>query len=106
MATSGQITFVREKTNMLSSTTFSDEDISAKIDDAGDVFLAIADIWRSKAAKYADLVNVSEAGASQALGDLQAKALAQAAYYEAQAGVVTPVPTIGPAEVSVIRRTS
>jgi hypothetical protein len=108
MATSGEITFVREKTNTFSNEPYSDEAIGVKIDETGDVFLAIADIWRSKAAKYADLVNVSEAGASQALSDLQAKALQQAAYWEEQGGVTptVPVPSIGPAEVSVIRRTS
>lgn len=105
MASPGEIMDVRGKTNEFTQDPWTDEDINALVDTLGSTDSAAAEIWRKKAAKYADLVNVSEAGASRALGDLHAKALAQAAHYEAISGEEVAEGSVGPAEVSVIRRT-
>lgn len=103
MATPGEIAEVRDKTNELTQDPYTDEEISAKVDLLG-VELAIADVWRAKAARYADLVNTSEAGASRALSDLSKNALAQAEHWEDVGGADEPAAP--PARVHVIRRTS
>lgn len=46
------------------------------------VNLAVADIWRAKAGKYASLADVTEAGSSRKLGDLYKHALEMAAAFQ------------------------
>jgi len=106
MSTPEAITDVREKTNEFTDDPWADQEISDMIDEAGSNDAAAAIIWRKKAAKYADLVNVSEAGASQALSDLYDRALKQALHFESESGVDPVIPSMGPAQVHVIRRTS
>ncbi len=82
MATANEITAVRQNTDEPSSTsTFSDVDISALIDENG-VDTSSAIVWRRKAATLVSLVNVSEAGASRAYSDLHKNALAMASVYD------------------------
>lgn len=59
---------------------WDDPKISALIDELG-VNGASATIWRQKAAKYAKLVDVSEAGSSRAMGNLHRNALEMAKQY-------------------------
>lgn len=71
-------------------THFADADITALLSAAGGVLpAAAAEGWRRKAAIYADLVNVSDAGQSRALGELHAHALTMVALYERQAPMRT-----------------
>jgi len=65
--------------------TFTDDYIMGLIDALG-VDAASAKLWRQKAAKYASLVNVSEAGASHAFSDLHKHALAMSEKFDAEAG--------------------
>jgi len=69
-----------------SDSLFTDEDISALLSESGGVLaVAAAEGWRRKAGIYAAMVNVSDAGQSRALGELQGKALAMAAEFERSA---------------------
>lgn len=73
---------LRRMTDETDSSTFSATDLARYINNRfGDLNAAAFDIWTEKAATYAKLVNVSEAGSSRALGDLQDKALKMAAHY-------------------------
>ena len=74
MATSSQIDEVRQYTEEFREDKWSDEYIAGLVDSSS-VYGAAWQIWMKKAAEYTDLVNVSEAGASHAFGDLQKKAL-------------------------------
>src|SRR6266540_533220 len=86
MATPDQIAEVRSNTHEPdASKGFSDLVVGELIDGNG-VIGTSAIIWRKKAAIYADMVNMSEAGSSVALGDLQKKALEMAKLYEEVAG--------------------
>jgi hypothetical protein len=84
VATSGDITTVRQQTDELTETTFSNVVVGALVDELG-VAGASAEIWRRKAAKFSSMVNVSEAGASHSFGDLAKNALLMAAEYQATA---------------------
>lgn len=70
--------------------TYSDADLDLFLAEAAsDMNLAAAAIWREKAAAYADLVDISEAGSSRKEGDLYNRALGQAAFFEAAAAGTT-----------------
>lgn len=82
MASASEIAEVRSNTNEpLDVEPYTDSAIGLLIDENG-VMRASAVIWRRKAAAYADMVNVSEAGSSHALGELQDKALKMAQEFE------------------------
>lgn len=70
MATVDEITQVRLNANVPDDVEpYTDSYISGLIDGLG-VDKATASIWRSKAASVADLVDVTEAGASHKMSDL------------------------------------
>ena len=94
MATAAEISTVRDNVNEPNDATFSDEVIEALID-AGGTDSASAALWRKKAAAFAELVDVSEAGSSRKMSDLYKNALAMASHFDAQAGT-EPVPGPGP----------
>jgi len=105
MADASQIAEVRENTDERNSEgTWSDPQLGDIIDAAGDVLTASAIIWRRKAAIYADLVDVSEAGASHAFSDLHRSALEMAAQFTSAAGIATGAGSAGRAKVKVIDR--
>lgn len=62
--------------------TYTDEQLAAMLDGGMTVREIAHDIWETKAAKYAGLVNTSESGSSRNLGDLYKNALAMAARFE------------------------
>jgi hypothetical protein len=103
MATPDQIAEVRRNTDERVDENWGDPAISALID-VGSVSSASAVIWRQKAAQYADLVDVSEAGASHAFSDLHKNALTMAGQYDAQYQVEVQASTGGRAKVKVIDR--
>lgn len=57
---------------------YTDAALSARLDAAVSTQSLAAEIWREKAATYADLVSVSESGTSRNLSDLHKNALAMA----------------------------
>lgn len=86
MASASDIAEVRRNTDEPTDATYTDTVIGGYIDSLG-VAGAAAKIWREKAAQYATLVDVTEAGASHKFSDLNKNALAMAAYWE---GLVVP----------------
>lgn len=81
MASAGDIATVRRNVNESTTVIYSDGTIGTYID-ANGVTGASAIIWREKAARYSELVNVSESGASHSYSDLYKAALAMASKYE------------------------
>ncbi len=57
---------------------YDDTTLSARLDAALSPQGRAAEVWREKAAAYADLVSVSESGSSRQLSDLHKNALAMA----------------------------
>jgi len=100
VATEEQIAEVRQNTNEPTEETFDDVYVESLIDSGG-VEKASAIIWRKKAAKFAELVDVEEAGARHDFSDLQKNALKMAEVFDA--GVVAPI-TINRTRVKVIER--
>lgn len=106
MATAGEIAEVRENTNEPDSTDFTDERLGDFVDALGSVNLASAKVWDKKAAAYADLVNVSEAGARRDMAVLYDHAVKQAAFWRAKHTETLPETDTKPrAKVHVIART-
>jgi hypothetical protein len=89
MATSADISTVRDNTNEPDDGVFTDEYIEGLIDSIG-VDAASAKVWERKASAYAELVDVSEAGSSRKQSDLHKNALAMEAHYR---GLATNAPT-------------
>ena len=104
MASEADIDAVRDNTNEPKDTSeFTDEEIGALIDEYG-VDVASATIWQRKAATYADLVDVTEAGATHKFSDLHKSALEFSAFYTKKgAEVVTPVRS-RPRVVKIVRQ--
>jgi hypothetical protein len=92
MASSDNIAALRLLTDEPSTTPYSDAVLSARIDAAGgDVRAVAADIWREKAAGYATLVDISEAGSSRKNSQLYSNALSMAASFDAPDAELPPV---------------
>lgn len=60
------------------ATGLTDSEIQAILTAQGNVNDAARYIWRTKAAGYSSLVNISESGSTRAMGDLYKNALAMA----------------------------
>jgi hypothetical protein len=90
MATQEEIDAVRA---LVPDTPLSDEQIGAIIDDSDCANQAIGKIWGQYAGTLSGLVNISEAGSSRSMGDLQKNALNMAAYY-AGLGCPTDTPVV------------
>jgi len=70
-----------------SQTNYSDSLLDAVLFRNGDdIDLAAAEVWREKAAAYADLVDVNNAGSSRKLSQLYDRAVKQAELHEVEAG--------------------
>jgi len=104
MASATEILQVRRNTSELETTTYDDSTVSGLIDDSS-VNLASGTIWLWKAAAYAELVNVSEAGASRAMSDLFKHAQEMAAYWTGKGEEETEATAGGHARVHTIQRT-
>ena len=107
MASASQIATVRANTNESTDANgYTDVVLGGLVDaNGGSVNLASAVVWRRKAAKYADLVNVSEAGASRQMSDLFKHAQEMAAFYEGLGNeTLDPTSPLGRAKVHVITR--
>jgi hypothetical protein len=91
MATLAEIAQVREKINEPTEAVFTDARLEAIIDAAGSLDVAAAEIWRVKAARYADLVDIQEGSSRRSLGDLYEQALSMATQFDS----LSPSPTSG-----------
>ena len=74
MATDAEVLEVSQNVNEASDEIFGDDYIAGLVD-AGSVTTATLTIWRKKAARFAELVDVTEAGATHAFSDLHKNAL-------------------------------
>jgi hypothetical protein len=102
LATSEEVSEVRQNTDEPNADTWKDEELEDLIDSVG-VDGASAVVWRKKAGLVASLVNVSEAGSSQSLGDLQKKYLDMAKLYDPYGATLTVTAT-GRVRVKLIER--
>lgn len=102
MATASDIAEVRQNTNEVGSDTFTDDFISALIDING-VAGASAELWRKKAASWADQVNTTEAGASRSLSDLSKNAKAMAEMWQGRVPVADDVVSDRPVSRRIVR---
>ncbi len=100
MASAEQIAELRRKISEPDEATYTDANLNTQIDDAsGDIDSVAVEIWEEKAATYAELVDISEAGSSRKNGQLYKNALDMARYYSAStdsdlvAGVDYPTTT-------------
>lgn len=96
---------LRRMTDEADVATLSVADLAGYINRRnGDLNAAAYDIWTDKAALYVKLVNVSEAGSSRALGDLQDKALKMAEHYGGRSTlIVAPVGRPGARTRAIVR---
>lgn len=102
MASPEEIADLRRKISELDNTNYSDAVLGARIDAAdGDLNKVAYSIWQEKAATYAELVDISEAGSSRKNSQLYKNALEMADYY---AGIDDDPDTPVPAERSTTRR--
>ncbi len=103
MASAEEIAEVRDNTDEPTSVNFDDSVINALIDASG-VERASEIIWLKKAARLADLVNMSEAGASRSYGDLSRNALTMAKEFGARADkAIATTPTTATTVGRIVR---
>lgn len=82
MASDAQIADLRRKISESDETTWTDDALAALIDAAnGDLDSVASSIWEEKAASYAELVDISEAGSSRKNSQLYSNALKMAKHY-------------------------
>jgi hypothetical protein len=101
MATNDDYLRLRRMTGEDDATSkYTNADLEIFIANAGlDLNLAAATIWAEKAAGYADLVNVTEAGSSRSLSDLYKHAADQRDHFQTLADT-----TAGTVQVSSTTR--
>lgn len=104
MATADQIAELRRKISEPDQTTYSDADLSNKIDNGGSINAVAADIWEEKSAMYSEMVDISEAGSSRKNSQLSSNARAQASYFRQQAAGQQPVAGVDFPTTRAIRR--
>lgn len=82
MATQAEIDEVRRAAGLITDDPpYTDEYISALFDAKG-FNVAVASIWRERAATYAGMVDTTESGSSRRMSQLHDHALKMAVYYE------------------------
>jgi hypothetical protein len=103
MASASEIVEVRENVDEPTPETWDDVSIEELVDAHG-VNGASAIIWRRKAAAFAKLVDVSEAGASHNFSELHKNALAMFEHFRGIAGTDSPLGTTGAVRIKVMER--
>lgn len=82
MASAAQIAELRKKIAEPDSTTYSDEVLGQLIDAAeNDINKVAHEIWQEKAASYAEMTDVTEAGSSRKNSQLYKSALEMSRYF-------------------------
>lgn len=78
---------LRRMTGEVDSERYTNTDLEEFLTAASmDFNVAASLVWREKAASFAELVNISEAGSSRSDSDLYKNATSQAAYFEGLSG--------------------
>ena len=101
MASEVQIQQLREAIDEPTEDRYSSDTLNTLIDTLGTVEAVAERVWATKAAGYAGLVDVSEAGASHHLSDLHKHAMEMAKFYGEKARVPS---SLGNARVYNIAR--
>lgn len=91
MASSDQISELRRKVNEPTDANGYTDAILGDMVDLFGVDGAAAQVWSEKAAKAADLVDVTEAGATHRLGQMAENARKMAGHFSAEETGVRPV---------------
>jgi len=81
MASAEQVASLRRMVAEPTTATYSDEALSALVDDKGSLDAAAAAVWEEKAAAASTLVNVSESGSSRSMQQIHQNALEMAKFY-------------------------
>lgn len=102
MASISDIAEVRLNVDEATEDNWSDVVLGEYVDALG-VAGATAKVWNQKAAKYATLVDTTEAGASHAFSDLHKNALAMAKAWQARVDVVVTAETGRPKIKKIVR---
>jgi hypothetical protein len=76
---------------LVPDTSLTDEQINAILDGSACLNQAVGKMWGELAGHLSNLVNISEAGSSRSMGDLQRNALSMAKYYSDLGCGETPV---------------
>jgi len=104
MATLEQLAMVRLLVAEADETYYSEAMLEERIDAvAGNLDQVAYGIWVEKAARYAELVDISEAGSSRANGALQAQALKMVDLFRGKLSAAVAATTAG-VRVSRLRR--
>lgn len=82
MASSPEILQLRTFVGEPDETNYSDILLSDRLDVKTSLNALIAEIWREKAARYAELVTISEGGSTRQNSELYANAMRMAALYQ------------------------
>lgn len=86
MATAEEIAALRLLIAEPSEDSYTDSQLSARLDAITNVAELAATIWTEKAGKYASLVDMQEGTSRRSLSQLQEQALAMAARFQEEAG--------------------
>lgn len=84
MATSQDIAELRRLIAEQTPETYTDAELSTRLDAATDTRSLASVIWTEKAARYAELVDVQEGSSKRALGDLYEQSIAMAKQFAPQ----------------------
>lgn len=87
MASTEDVVRLRRLADAADTTAYPSQELSDRIDTAGTVEAAAADLWREKAAGYAALVDTTEGNSSRKLSQLQTQALAMAKQFDTETDV-------------------
>lgn len=91
MASTEDVARLRRLADVADITAYPSQDLSDRIDAAGSVEAAAADLWRERAASYSGLVDTTEGSSSRKLSQLRTAALEMASFYEGSVDVVVAV---------------
>lgn len=74
--------------------SYSDQALATFLEGSSGPESVAYEIWVEKAAKYAELVNISEAGSSRAMGDLHEQALTMVRHFSPYGPVLPNSPAV------------
>lgn len=101
MASEDEVRQVRLNTNELTNDVYDDDTISAYIA-ASSVSGASGKIWEEKAARFSELVDITEGSSSQAMSQLYKNASEQASFYAKKQ--LEEANLVGPTQRTVIHQ--
>lgn len=104
MATGQEISDLRVMINELTNETYTDFVLSERIDSASSLQSLASAIWREKAGRYSELVDIQEGASRRSLGSLHSQALKMASHYENLGDDGAPITSIRASNTRQITR--